>query len=83
MLCDTNGDHTPQEIRAGLEWLHDLDAILTDDADKKLWAKIRDECEWGLHLHDDLAYAMASTMHALDSGYVDHLDMTSVESGER
>lgn len=39
--------------------------------------------QWGLHLHDDSTYALASTMQALDTGRLNHVDMTLIESGER
>lgn len=39
--------------------------------------------QWGLHLHDDSTYALASTMQALDTGHLNHVDMTLIESGER
>lgn len=41
------------------------------------------EMQWGLHLHDDSTYALASTMSAIDTDHLGHVDMTFIESGER
>ena len=83
VLCDTNGDTTPEEITHALQWLHTIGDRMTDAAFRVRWQTMMREMQWGLHLHDDHTYTLASTMQSLDSNSVDHLDMTLIQSGER
>ncbi len=80
VLCDTNGETTPDEIKRSLLWLHSIGDNMTDPDFGPRWQKMMTDMQWGLHLHDDSTYALASTMGAIDTGHLDHVDMTLIES---